>query len=371
MSARRLPRLRLPELGPLAWATLLYDFATPDFDADRIDWDAELQVLVDQRLATVAQRMLRDLGILPPDHVLRSLQNAVFAWTELSCLASGRAATDLRVLVDDGIDFVVTKGPGIASLASRISERPYSDIDILVATEQFGYVQQLLARSGYREETRDLVPRPALGDLCREAVNLRSHDGGSIDVHHRIPPWLWGSHLTFADLLARSTSIAVPGGGSLPCVSPADNLLISALHVVSDKNRPGETLMAWRDVLVCARASEPADVLERAERSWLTGFLAWILSALPTETLPTGLLEDLRGGIPDVPHSGRLRMLIPPGFASRRKVISQMCRLPTWNAARYAAGIAWPSASFLEATFGDVTHRRIRWLTSTVAGRSE
>jgi hypothetical protein len=128
-------------LGPLVRATLLYDFASPELDAGRIDWDAELQVLVDQRLAAVAQRMLRDLGILPPDHVRRSLQNAVFAWTETSCLASGRAIADLHVLGDDDIGFVVTKGPGIASLAPRIPERPYSDVDILVATEQFGYVQ--------------------------------------------------------------------------------------------------------------------------------------------------------------------------------------------------------------------------------------
>lgn len=182
---------------------------------------------------------------------------------------------------------------------------------------------------------------------------------------------MWGSHLTFTDMLARSTVHPVPGGGSLPCASPADNLLVSALHVVSDKNRPGETLMAWRDVLVCARASDPADVLERAERSRLTGYLAWVLSALPTRTLPAGLLEGLRGGAPGVPHSGRLRMVIPPGIASRRMVLSQMCWLPTWNAARYAAGIARPSSGFLEATLGDVAHRRVRWLLSTVAGGSD
>jgi hypothetical protein len=358
----------LPVLGPLVRATLLYDFASPDLDASEIDWDAELQVLGDQRLAAVAERMLRDLRIQPPEHVRRDLQDEVFAWSQTSCLASGRATADLQVLGEAGIGFVVIKGPGIASLARRLPERPYSDVDILVAAEQFGHVQRLLARSGYLEETKNLVPRPSLGDLCREAVNLRNPDGGSIDVHHRVPPWLWGSHLTFADVLFRSTVQPVPGGGSLPCASPADNLLVSALHVVSAKNRPGETLMAWRDVLVCARASDPADVLDRAERSRLTGYLAWVLGALPTETLPHGLLEGLGGGDPGVPHAGRLRMVIPPGIASRRMVLSQMCRLPAWNAARYAAGIAWPSSGFLEAKMGGIAHPRIRWLRSLAGG---
>jgi hypothetical protein len=62
----RSPDLRLPQFGPLVRAALFYDFVPPDFDPDVVDWDGEPSVIIDQRLAAIAQRMIRDLGIHPP-----------------------------------------------------------------------------------------------------------------------------------------------------------------------------------------------------------------------------------------------------------------------------------------------------------------
>ena len=183
-----------------------------------------------------------------------------------------------------------------------------------------------------------------------------------------IPPWLWGSHLTFEDLLAGSRDRSVPGGGTLPCASPADNLLVSALHIVSDKNSPGSTLMAWRDVLVLARAADPDELLVRARLAHLCGWLAWILDALPPGTVPAGLHRQLAAEDRRIPYHRRLRLVMPPGVAARHMVLSQMCRLPPSNAARYLIGLGWPSPDFLDARIGSAPHPRMAWIRTTVAG---
>ncbi len=198
-----LPELRVPPMGPLTRATLFHDFVPTAHHATTIEWERELPSIIDHRLAGVAQRMIDERGLHPPDTIRRALQGASFDWTQVSCLAGSRAAIDLDILSEHHVDFVVTKGPGIACHANRLVERPYSDIDVFVSPEAFPCAQDLLVQCGYGEEDKNLVPRPALGKVCREAVNLRSPTGGSIDLHHRIPPWFWGSDLSFDDLLAR------------------------------------------------------------------------------------------------------------------------------------------------------------------------
>ena len=365
MMRRQIPNLRLPLVGPLVHAVLFYDFLKPEFDPDSVDWDSELLVIIGQRLAAVAQRMLRDLDVLPPEDAARRLQDAVFRWTEVTCIASARSSDDLTMLSREGIDFVVTKGPGIASVAGRLAERPYSDIDIFVPDEQYEAAQKLLLERGYFVESKNFVPRARLDAVCREAVNLRHEKGGSIDLHHRIPPWIWGSHMTFADVHLHSGPVSVPGNAVLPCASPADNFLISALHIVSDKNSPGETLMAWRDVLQLARAADPNDIILRAREANLTGWVKWIVGALPPQCIPTRLMQMLDGADPHIAHEARLRMVIPPGFVSRNMALNQMCRLPLQNASQFLFGLLWPSVPFLREKLGDVPHPRLTWLLSS------
>jgi len=259
-----LPDLRIPCMGALTRATLLYDYDQAPLDHTAINWDLEIDVLASQRLAGVAQRVLRDRGIDPPPHIEDQLRNANFYWSQVTLAVTAMALHDLRSLTDHRIPFVVTKGPGIASIAKRFIERPYADIDIMVDDNDFSRARATLATIGYVEEDKDMVPRPSLDVTCREAVNLHSPSGGSIDIHHRIPPWYWATKIGFGDLMSGSLHVTVAGGATLPCVSFADNLLISALHIISDKNKPGATLMAWRDFLMLAHATDPGEALVRA-----------------------------------------------------------------------------------------------------------
>ena len=358
-------------MGPLTRAVLFYDFAPVALEASAIDWEVEASRIVEQRLAAVAQRMIQDLRLRPPGPVVSELQGAVFDWTQSTCLVSTRAAVDVDVLRAHQLEFVVTKGPGIACHARRRAERPYTDIDIFVAEASFFEVQELLRRSGYGEEKKNLVPWARLGNICREAVNLRTPAGGSIDVHHRIPPWFWGSGVTFPDVLARSQLQSVPGGGSLCCASAADNLLISALHIVSDKNSPGATLMAWRDFLLLAHATDANDVLLRAQETGLCGWVKWVMHALPSEALPAPLADAFADQDPAIPGIGRLTVVMSTGIVSRRSVLSQAFRLPTANAVKYLGGLVWPSTAFLHSKIGDVPHPRMIWWRNVLSGRAD
>ena len=355
----KLPALRLPVMGPLTEATLFFDFSRERIPQE-FDWDQEVQLIINHRLASVAQRMIVDLGTSVPEIAARQLQDATFAWTQESCIASSRAVHDLAALHEAHVDYVVTKGPGIATHARRLSDRPFTDIDIIVAKKDFDNAVSILNGFGYSEEDRNILPWKSMNQYCREAINLRSPSGGSIDVHHHIPPWYWGNHIDFSEILDRAQPVVVPGGGELVCASPTDNLLISALHIVSDKNSPGSTLMAWRDCLLLAQVCDPVDVVMRARRTRLGGWLTWIFESLPSQVRPRQLLEALDGADHAILGRRRLSMSIPPGMSSNH-VISQVLRLPTPNAALYLAGMAWPSSEFLRTKYGAKGNQRWRW----------
>jgi hypothetical protein len=342
---------------------VLYDFSAALPDPVTIDWDSEVPLVIEQRLAAVVQRIIRDFGLEPPDHIVGKLQDAVFAWVQASCIASKKATDDLVALDHAKIEYVVLKGPGIAVSAKHISERPFTDIDIFVRKESFGQAISILEKLGYAEEDKNLLPWQGLNRYCREAVNLRTSSGGSIDVHHQIPPWYWGSKIDFQKLHDRSVSIVAPCGGRLPCASPTDNLLISALHIVSDKNRPGSNLMAWRDFLLLVRTCNPGEVVALARDAQLCGWLSWIIDALPDHARPAKLADALRAENPRIPGQFRLSMLLPPKIGSRH-LIGQVFRLPIPNAALYLVGMTWPSSTFLRTKISNSDHRRSTWWRS-------
>jgi len=137
-------------------------------------------------------------------------------------------------------------------------------------------------------------------------------------------------------------------------------LLISALHVVSDKSRPGQTLRIWRDVLVLANSCSADETVEAATASGMVGWLQWILSCLPIDVRPVDLIDSLErvgGGIENV---FQLRMLLPPRFGSRH-LFGQVFRLPTLNAVLFTSGMIVPSPSYLSNRYPTNGNRYFKW----------
>jgi hypothetical protein len=291
--------------------------------------------------------------------VLDQLQKANFDDMASTITMVKQSKAGVGALLSAGIPFVVTKGPGIAVEGVSISDRPYTDIDLIVDPSRFVKARSVLNSSGYTEHSRSVQAWDCFNRFCREAINLRTEDGGSIDLHHRVSPWYWSTGLTL-DVLKSTEQAADVFGVRLPIVSLQHNLLVSALHVVSDKSRPGQTYRAWRDLLVLASGCPVDAVIDTASESGLSAWLTWILGCLPAEVQPVELLDRLVGRQRRLNGNWRLRMSLPPRFGSQH-LLGQIFRLPVPHASLFTAGMLVPSPGYLRLRYPDETHRYLTW----------
>jgi hypothetical protein len=352
-----------PLFPAIGTATYLVLFGDIDPDApkpsDR-EWRQELDVLRWQRLCGLALHRIDALEISVPADLRKTLQLESFRWAARSGLVVQRAARCLGALQDAGISVAVSKGPGVSILDGGANQRPFSDVDVIVRPDEFARARNLLNGLGYEEDHRSMPPWPWFDRHCREAVNLKSAEGGSVDLHHRISPWLWSQGLTSERLILGATPIHYLNA-VLPAVSRVHNCLISALHVVSDQGTPGRTLRSWRDVLVLARELPAELVAGEAERCDLRAWLAWIVRSLPEPVQPRALLEALAVPAASLRRPRRLRHLVAPGLGSSH-LLGQALRLPVPNAVLFLGGMVLPSRRFLVRKYdGDPPRYRQWW----------
>ncbi|HEY4929207.1 MAG TPA: nucleotidyltransferase family protein [Acidimicrobiales bacterium] len=322
-------------------------------------WLVEGPEVIGHGLAGVARRLIHERSLTVPPDITRAIQEAQFEELTMSALAVNRSQAGLAALEAAGVHYAVTKGPGIAILGRAVSDRPYVDLDVVVDPADFGEARNVLARGGFteREETRQ--PWSTFDRHCREAVNLRTPIGGSIDLHHRVSPWFWSGELSRA-VLAASVPRTGVFGVELPLASPVHNLLACALHVVSDKGRPGQTVRVWRDLVVLVAACDVDEVVQAAAATGLVEWLAWILGCLPVDVRPRELMAKLDGQAGDVRGRFRLTKLMPPGIGAN-PLLGHAFRLPVPNAALYVAGMLMPSPTFLRHRYPDRGQRYLTW----------
>ena len=364
MGAQNFHGTLLPRLSPSVDAALFDDFRSSPRATPLPCTDDDIATLTQQRLSAVALRLAAAGRLQLTALQVASLRAATFATTALSLAIINASRQGLDALCAGGIPFAISKGPGLALAGYHPSERPFLDLDLLVPPRHFRHAFAILASLGY-EEAMDSRPPWAWYNLtCREAVNLRSPGGGSLDLHHHVPPWLWSRAFDLSSIVtaAHATSLY---GYPLPVVQPADNLLIVSLHIVSDHNKPGATLMAWRDLLMMARICDADDVLALAARYRLTGWLRWIIAQLPPDVRPAALSLSLTACSSRPPHHLRLSLLTPPALGSRH-MIGQAFRLPFSNAVRYLIGMAFPSPRFLAEHFPGTPRRYFHWWATSL-----
>jgi len=349
-----------PTLSHVVRSVLFLDYAPRSLLAESEPWlPTDIATITSQRLAPLAMRFLAENNICLPPAQLEVLRAASFLATSSTLAILDATLPALKAITDSSIPFTVTKGPGTALTCRRPRERPYGDIDVLVSRNDFPTVVRLLASYGYAEEPRNTPPWPWFDRYCREALNLRSPEGGSIDVHHDIPPWLWTRHLQPLALISRSEPRSI-GDVSLPLLTPAYNLLVTALHIISDHNRPGQTLMVWRDVVTIAATTDPASVVSLARQHRILGWLRWIIGQLPEDVRPAALWDLLSRESGNIPSTARLKLLLPPAIGSQH-MLGQAFRLPLFNAASYLLGMTLPSRRFLELHYGQSTFSYLHW----------
>jgi Uncharacterised nucleotidyltransferase len=287
---------------------------------------------------------------------LKDLRFEACVW----CVAIVRSTSPvLALLRESGIQFVVIKGPGIARHVGGIATRPFTDIDVLVSPSQFKRALTLLRASGFEQAARTRLPRQSLEGIVCEAVNLNSSDGGRIDLHQRVPPWRWGRHLTLGRLLAEADEVEISPGVVVPVASAEHNLLISALHIVSDKSAPGKSVMPWQDVIALSRICDPDKVVALAAEARLEAWLRWIVASIPLEHRPSALAVRLLGQ--DQAGGHRLKSMLGRNRLAASPFYQMILRLPTSRAALLALAVLVPQAGFLRSKFGGEAHPYIRW----------
>lgn len=318
---------------------------------------AEVSRTISQRLSPLAMSFVahNDIEISRDDE--NSLR--VDAFKRLVRIPHLLSAANLAIeaLNERGIGAVVAKGPGIATYYPSPELRPFSDIDLLIPSRSFGQGLSILQSLGFAERLENVQPWPYFDRWCREAINLESDAGGSIDLHHHVSPWIWARSLSHDSL---PSSPVGNFGITLPCLSVEANLLVAALHVVSDHNRPGQTLLIWRDVTELARASNVAVIVSLAKETGLTDWLRSVLQALPSEVRPAELLSSLPVGAGPIAGT-RLSALLSGGRRSSTLPLSQMLRLPLPQALAFFVGMAIPSRRFLEHKYPDASRKYATW----------
>jgi len=341
-----------PQIGPATQFTLFGDIGKTGRPTED-DWLEEVNIIAQHRLGGTALRVASQFGSTLPEAVTQHLRTAQFAWVERSIDALKGAAVAIDVLETQGIGTLVTKGPGLAKAHGSLWERPFSDVDILVSRKSYRAAERALQREGFTGNPKTPLPWKAFSLICVEARNLDRDGGSRIDLHHHVPPWLWGVGLTYESLYQRaSTSCDLAPG--MRVVSDIDNLLISALHIVSDHDRPGKTLMAWRDVLVLSERCNPRAVVDAAAAVNAAGWLHWILSSLPPTVRPEPLLDALRPFAGRIPYKHRLNLLVTRPLLAEHP-LGRLLRIPARNGLFYVAGLAVPSPAFFRDKFPDLT----------------
>jgi Uncharacterised nucleotidyltransferase len=348
-----------PPMGRAAERALFHGIDGAPPGASPEDWARDLHLIVHHRLAGLALAAVAADGTKLDQRTEELLTQARETDVVRSMAAEVAAPAAIARLREADVSSVVTKGPGIADTYPQPALRPFRDIDILVSRERFPRARRGLESLGFHSLPDRERPRAYFDLQCREAVNLFRDDGTSIDLHHHIPPWIWGRRLHFQDIRHRAQMFQLPAG-TIPVADRLHNLVIACLHLISDGGRPGQTLLIWRDLVSLAHATDPRDGAEEARRVGLDWCLSFVLRALPDFARPPELLHHLGGARPDPAEGFRLRHLLPPAVGSRH-VVGQAFRLPFPNAVSFLAGYLVPSRAFLKGRYGSPNAYRRWW----------
>jgi hypothetical protein len=356
-----------PVIGPWTDAALWCGRRRAAPPSTPLEW--EIDEICSQRLATLLLRYVRDERIVLTPALTNRLREDSFNWTLVAIDATTTAEPVLERLKQLHCDAVVSKGPGIAQVYPSKECRPYSDLDIIVPRSRFEEVAQAMEAVGFCEELRNRQPRGYMRRYCREGLNLVRGDHERLDLHHRIPPWIWSAGLNAHDLISRAERLRVDGS-DIPCLSPVDNLMVAALHLVSDRNMPGKTLLVWRDVVELAHRVPIDEIVDVASRAGLAGWLHAVLTAMPDPMGLDGLITSLHATRQRIPHAVRLGALLSPRVERCGVAVTQPLRLPLLNGLVYLVGMCIPSRQSVREKYPDARLPYLHWWIGTRANSS-
>ncbi|HUG86258.1 MAG TPA: nucleotidyltransferase family protein [Euzebya sp.] len=251
-----------------------------------------------------------------------------------------------RDLDQEGIPFVVLKGPAAAALDHGGShDRLYNDLDLLVGSRDLDHAVQVLQDAGGVREAPQL--RPGYDALFAKNVTLRTPDGLELDLHRNLTPEPFG---TFIDQQALFTDLQTfrIGRHTFEALSPLNRFLHACYHAVLGGDdrvvplldaRMLVTEVGWQEVVERAGSWRAQAVVARAvqamgDRLDLPAddpLARWAAAYTPTryEALVLRHTVDQRAR-----QSWRTLLTVPYLDGWRQR-------------GAYLAGLVWPSEAFL------------------------
>jgi len=349
MRARQLGASLLPPMSPFVADTVFGELTGADVSTFTRE---DLAVVIDHALAGVALARAsvdhQEHGGLEP---LRDLVRRKTAWM-----------LHLRHAVDEVSDalqnypVILLKGAGLEQIHPAMSQRFYSDLDLLVPTHTMREISARLEHAGYEVVRSPAYPRDDPFQNVGHAVTLKRSDGLEIDLHRTVAPSLWGRRLSFERLHRESQPLAAT---TLRIPSYAHSTLITLLQLI---HNAGLRLRDWRDLAhLVWGAEEPARrtiALEAERCSLTTPFFVAIFGASRFLGFPPGLRLSSEHLSPTelwrIENILRLRHRPTHGAV-------RMLGMPAGEALRFSAQYLWPDKGFLTLRVSGHKRSRLAW----------
>lgn len=171
-----------------------------------------------------------------PDDVAAWLKRWVWNLSTHVLFLSSEMARIAGRFADEGIPYLVLKGPSLSPAYGGVSKRPFVDNDLLVRREDFDRVERVLIGLGFNERKRSDLQQAGYLSVHGEYTFGRSVGalGSTVDVHTRLVPMGYSYAPDLGRLAARARTIEL-AGASVPALSWDDLLLALSVNALKDQ----------------------------------------------------------------------------------------------------------------------------------------
>lgn len=263
------------------------------------DWDLLLRAAFAHGVASLLHNNLGAIrsDLLPQavrerlaqDWLVRTVRGAFYSRELVRILALFEAA-GLRVLP--------YKGPVLAvSVYGDVALRPFQDLDVLVADEDYAAACALFSARDWRVDAQ----------YDWETTFIDGSNRTTVDLHRDLLPKRYRLPLHFADLYARQRPVHL-AGSIVPSLAPEDALLCLCLQVAKDGWEGRCTLIKICDINELVRSAEGLDwaaVMSEAQQREAERILCLGLN-LAKELLGTALPDAILAEMAAFPAIGIL-----------------------------------------------------------------
>lgn len=202
-----------------------------------INWEALLDLVAYHRLVPLLYVHIRDYASdLAPQDVQALLRNSAMSRTVQVLFLSSEMKSIAIGLRQEGIPFLVLKGPSLAEAFGDVSRRPFVDNDLLVRRADFKRVGDVLRGLGFNHRERG--PLQAAGYLFVHGEYTFGRAVGTqistADIHTDLVPVGYPYQASFEALMNRSRSLDI-AGASVPVLSWEDLFIALCVNALKDQ----------------------------------------------------------------------------------------------------------------------------------------